>query len=157
MSHVTQPAADGTIIAKKVQQTIDEWSVPLAVIESAHHGQPLAGELTCTTKLVKPVIAGMKLAQVGTALEAKQERAIASGLMRMLEQGEIFLPEIDTVPGVSRWLPDFEAELLGWTGRREETADQVDVCSYAANHVHSAKSWGGVITPARSVRRFQPR
>ncbi len=55
----------------------------------------------------------------------------------LLEQGKFFLPDIETVEGVDVWLPDLEAEILGWTGRKEETADQIDVCSYAADHVRS--------------------
>lgn len=143
LRHIWRARVEYMELKREVPKVLDRWRVKLPLIENAHHGQPLAGELGSCARLVNPVIAGMKHAQVGAPLSAKQERAIASGFLGMLERGEFFLPDIATVSGVSEWLPDFEAEILGWTGRKEETADQIDVCSYAADHVRSkGESWG---------------
>ena len=131
-----------------IKRVVADWSVPLALVENAHHGQVLASELSgaTTTELVNPVIEGMRTARVGDVKGAKQERAINSGLMAQLQAGQFLLPDVKTVPKASKWMPEFESELLGWTGRPDETADQVDVCSYAANYVRQRSgSWGGVL------------
>jgi hypothetical protein len=97
-------------------------------------------------QLVNPKIRGMQ--NVKVELEgAKHERAISSGLLNMIEESRFLLPDVQTVPGVSKWMPELESELLSWTGKPEETADQIDICSYAADHVvnHSIE-WGGVVT-----------
>lgn len=153
LRHIWRARVDWNDLKRQVPDVLNRWRVKLPLVENAHHGQPLAAELGSNARLVNPVIAGMKHAQVGTSLSAKQERAIASGFLNMLERGDFLLPDIATVPGVAEWLPDFEAEILGWTGRKEETADQIDVCSYAADHVRSESvSWGGVID-SRAVGR----
>ncbi len=143
LRHIWRARVDWNDLKREVPKVLNEWHVKLPLVENAHHGPPLAGELGSHARLVNPVIAGMKHVHVGTPMGAKQERAVASGFLNMLENGKIFLPDIETVEGVDKWLPDFEAELLGWTGRKEETADQIDVCSYAADHVRSTgQSWG---------------
>ena len=112
-----------------VRNTIREWHCPLLIIENAHHGRPLASELSseCQTKLVGPKIAGTH----GTTGEgAKLERAINSGMLSKLEAGQVFLPKFE-----NSWLHKYEGELLSWTGLPEETADQIDMTSYAAYHV----------------------
>lgn len=163
LRHVWRRRVEWLDLKAGMSEVLRQWNVPLAVIESAHHGQPLAGELegrnrvprVCNAKLVNPVIAGMKMAKVGNALSAKQERAEASGFLAMLQQGRIFFPQIEAMPKDINWLPDFEGELLGWSGRKEETSDQVDVCSYAANHIRSgAKSWGGVVNARAGSSRW---
>ena len=120
-----------------VRRVVVEWEVHTLLIENAHHGQPLASELKSVTsiRLVGPVIEGMKTARVGDVKGAKQERAINSGLMARLQEGNILLPDTKTVPNSTKWMPELEAELLGWTGRPDQTADQIDVLSYAADHV----------------------
>ena len=98
---------------------------PLAVIENAHHGRPLADELrtVCQTQLIGPKLRGMNNT---SADGAKLERAVASGMLTKLEAGQLFLPRFNNA-----WAPRYESELLSWTGLPEETADQIDATSYA--------------------------
>lgn len=154
LRHVWRMRGDFLEVKAGVRETIGQWNVPTTIVENAHHGQPLALELG-NCQLVNPVIAGMKTAKAGPAESAKLERAIASGLLKKLQQGEVFFPDVSSVAGVSKWLPDLESELLGWTGRKDETADQIDVCSYAANHVRrSSQPWGGPVAVNVGSRRW---
>ena len=66
---------------------------------------------------------------------AKLERAVASGMLTKLETGQIFLPRFN-----NGWAPKYETELLSWTGLPEETADQIDVTSYAVHHIDNVSS-----------------
>ena len=143
LRHIWRVRVDWIQLKNAIPRVLDEWHVPLVLIEAAYNGQALSLEIGSRARLVTAALGTMKFDRVGDPLSAKQERARSSGFLGMLEHGEFFLPDIATVAGVAEWLPDFEAELLGWTGRKEETADQIDVCSYAANHVRSTgQSWG---------------
>ena len=148
LRHVWRKQVDWNDLKAGVKATIAKWQVPLAVIESAHHGVPLSLELqgTTQTQLASPVIQGMKHARVGNVSGAKYERAVAAGLFEMLEAKAYFLPDIRAVPGVAGWLTTYEKELFGWTGDPDQTSDQIDISSYAADHVRSnTTSWGGVL------------
>lgn len=125
----------------RTQQTLAEWNVSKAYIENAHFGPALAGELRgATVEMVGPVLAGM----AGGSGGAKLERATAAGLFTLFEAGKIVLPS--RMHGGPSWVVDLESEWLGWTGREGETADQIDVTSYAAHVVRrQGGSWGGVI------------
>jgi hypothetical protein len=124
-------------------QTLEAWSCRKVYIEGAHFGPALAAELPgLNCELVGPVIGGMA---TGAGGSAKLERATAAGLFTALENGKLLLPS--RLHGGPAWVTDYESELLGWTGRDGETADQIDVSSYAA-HVTRRQSgtWGGVIS-----------
>ena len=147
LRHVWRKRVEWSELKADIAVVLKAWNVPLVLIESAHHGQPLASELSKITavRLQSPVIKGMKLARVPTE-GAKHERAIGSGMLNMLENGQLRLPDVQTVAGVSRWMPELESELLSWTGRPDETSDQIDMCSYAADHVKvNAVQWGGMV------------
>ena len=148
LRHVWRQRVEWFDLKTKVAEVLRTWQVPHVIIEMAHHGQPLAAELRkeCSVTLQPPVLSGMKTSGV-PAEGAKHERAIASGLLGMIESGSFRLPDVHTVAGVGNWMPEFESELLGWTGRPNETSDQIDMCSYAANYTkqHVIK-WGGVVT-----------
>lgn len=147
LRHVWRDRVEWKDLRTAVPEVLRQWNVPLAIIESAHHGQPLAEECkrVCNVKLVSPVIPGMKLARIPVE-GAKHERAIASGFLSKIEDGAFFMPDVQTVPGVSKWMPEFESELMGWTGRPDETSDQIDICSYACSHTKTnVIKWGGVI------------
>jgi len=51
----------------------------------------------------------------------------AAPLIIKLGRGEIFLPQHNTT-----WRPELERELLAWTGKEREAADQIDAAAYAA-------------------------
>ena len=59
--------------------------------------------------------------------EGKDKVARAAPFMNMMEQGQVYLPQ-----GENSWRPAYEAELLGWLGRKEEVNDQIDISAYAA-------------------------
>lgn len=148
LRHVWRAQVDWNGLKSGIRDTLQQWRVPLTVIESAHHGVPLSLELagTTQTKLTSPVVQGMKHARVGNVSGAKYERAVASGLFEMIEQKRYYLPDLRTVEGVAGWLPAYESELFGWTGDPDQTSDQIDISSYAADHVRSGSiSWGGVL------------
>lgn len=112
-----------------------EWKPRVTLVERAHVGPMLAefarleGDLNIETM---PTVTGDMKGESGSP--GKVERA--TPLFRKLASGEIFFPRYNAT-----WLPIYEAELLAWTGMEEETADQIDVSSYACNHV---ETMGGV-------------
>ena len=133
----------------KVQVVLNEWGKPDTWIENAHHGPVLAAEIPGAK------LCGTKLPGMGDG-NAKLDRAVASGLLTMIDKGQFYLPNVSTVEGAAGWMPEFESELLSWTGHPDETADQIDVCSHAAYQVKSGKraSWAGPVKSSKSVRRF---
>lgn len=125
-------------LKSRIPEVLSNWSVPLVMIENAHHGQPLYGEIKgFNKKMINPMLPGM----VGSSQGAKLERAIASGLLSRLEDIGLWIPD-DSLNCI--WVPDFLTETLAWTGLPKETADQIDVASYAAYHTKKRASWGGV-------------
>ncbi len=125
LRHVWRDRVDWHGLKAGVRSVLREWGRPTCHIENAHHGPPLSAELTSEgfrTSLVNPVQAYMK-GQSG--VPGKVERSVP--LQNMLEEGRLFLPQAD-----NSWVPDLEAEWLSWTGDEDETADQVDMASYAA-------------------------
>lgn len=121
----------------RIPAVLVNWNVRTAIIENAHYGAPLAAEITvCAKKMTGPVLPGMD----DTSRGAKLERAIASGLLSRLEDIGIWLPT------EGDWIPDYLREMTTWTGLPKETADQIDVSSYAAHECRTgAKGWGGTI------------
>lgn len=158
LRHVWREKVSWGELVQGVQATIDDWSVPLAVIENAHFGPALAEELKRTTvKLVNPVIAGMKSKSMASGMGAKLERAVAAGLLSRFESRKLFTPEVSDF-GAVPWLPAWEDEFLSWTGLEEETADLIDGASYACNEVRTpgqsaGKSWGGMVGTGTPRRR----
>lgn len=124
----------------RVLDVLNKWNVKRPIIESAHVGPPLADELRAAgifAQMAPTVLPGMADGYRG----AKLERAIASGLLTMLEGGTMFFDKH------SKWWQEYEDELTSWTGHPDETADQIDASSYAAWEVKStAASWGGTYT-----------
>lgn len=131
----------------RVPEFLKLHKCPKAHVENAHVGQPLADELKAVgiqVELVGPVLPGMAEGYRG----AKLERAIASGLLTMLEAGRVFFPHDDP-----KW-PDYLMELTSWTGNPAETSDQIDASSYAAWVVKQGSGgWGGVVNVSRNPMR----
>ncbi len=113
-------------LERMVVSAIEEWEVPECWIENAHFGPALYDRM-------KDLCPGLKLNMAstqwgiikGTGRPGKVERSTT--LQTMMEDGRLFLPYAE-----NSWLPDFEDEILGWTGNEDETSDQIDVGSYAA-------------------------
>jgi phage terminase large subunit-like protein len=119
-----QVAWDG--LKSAVRHTLTQWRPSRVLIENAHHGPPLAGELHgFSTQLVSPAPSSLRGEE---GKPGKLERA--TELLNKLEKGEVFLPRYN-----NQWLPELEYEWLTWTGLDDETSDQVDAAAYAARHV----------------------
>jgi phage terminase large subunit-like protein len=140
LRHVWRKRVGWPELRDEVQDVLSKWENPNTYVENAHHGPVLAAELNAN--LLPSRLPGMK----GSVEGAKYDRAVASGLLAGISAHELYLPDVSTVHGAAGWMPEFESELLGWTGHPDETSDQVDVCSYAFHRVRSSQvSWGGVL------------
>ena len=139
-------------LCDNLRRIYHEWDVPRMLIENAALGPGaqslLSSQGLSGVEMVNPVTQSMK-GQSG--LPGKVERA--APLLNKMSKGEVFLPLHN-----NDWLPDLEAEWLAWTGLVDQTDDQIDAASYAANHVGSAASHRTVIdhafwrTPRPSLR-----
>jgi phage terminase large subunit-like protein len=138
LRHIWRARVEWPDLRSAVRATLADWQCRSVRIENAHVGQALHSELATggDVRLVGPVIPGMGERGQG----AKLERAVASGLLLRLQRGGLLIPQ--SAP----WLSDYEAELTSWSGLPDETADQIDVSSYAAYECkQGAGTWGGVI------------
>lgn len=143
LRHVWRDRVGWPDLKHSIASVLDEWGNPEVLVENAHHGQVLAAELP-RSRLSSTATGGKRVSQ--SIDSAKYDRAVYSGLLAMISENRLYLPEIGSVPGAAAWMPEFESELLSWTGHPEETADQIDVCSHAARHVRKqTRSWGGVV------------
>lgn len=153
LRHVWRRRVGWPDLHQQIDQVLKKWGNPLCIIENAHFGQALASELKSRGQRVQlqpTALPGMKKTTRG----AKYERAVTSGLLGMLSAHELYFPNPAAVPGAADWMPEFESELTGWTGLPDETADQIDNCSYAAHKVRSKVSrWDGVLTPTTTTHR----
>ncbi|MEL7337004.1 MAG: hypothetical protein AAFN70_12460, partial [Planctomycetota bacterium] len=132
---------DWSGLKDRIPFVLDTYNVGRTYVENAHFGQPLKQEMRRRkVDLIGPRIAGMDDSSRG----AKLERAIASGMLTRMELGAILFPQKTSEN--SSWLTAYKTELLAWTGKPKETADQIDVTSYAS-YVAKKKtgSWGGTI------------
>ena len=128
----------------RVKSALLKWKTPKCYVENAHFGPALVAELKLDRELrhvnfemLSTKLPGMRADGEG----AKLERASAAGLFEELEHGRFRLPDGSDVPA---WRSDYEAELSSWTGRAEETADQIDVSSYASYIARKqGKTWAG--------------
>jgi hypothetical protein len=138
LRYIWRDRVDWNQLKVGINDTLSTWSVSRAYCENAHYGKPLATEIkSCQVQLIGPKIPGMD----DTSRGAKLERAIASGMLSAFELGRVFVPE-----DKANWLTTYLNELTTWTGLPDETADQIDVTSYAC-YVSKQQSgrWGGVI------------
>lgn len=65
--------------------------------------------------------------------EGKDKLARASRSMNEAKNGKFFLPR-RPLPGCADWCDDAVAELLTWTGDKDEMADRIDTWAYAGMH-----------------------
>jgi phage terminase large subunit-like protein len=141
LRHVWRDRVGWNELKLRVPEVLRQHDVRKVKIENAHVGQPLRDELKAKgfdVDLVGPMLPGMADGYRG----AKLERAISSGFLSMLENGQVFLPAAD-----SDWKTSYESELLSWDGTPEATCDQIDMSSYAAWEARQGNSaWGGPIS-----------
>jgi hypothetical protein len=114
----------------EIPQVLAQHNCRLVKVEDATNASAIGGELRALGYQVETIptrIPGQK--EGSDSRGAKFERAIASGLFTMVENGWISLP--DDKP---QWVRDYLKEIVSWKGRPNDTADQVDVTSYASYH-----------------------
>lgn len=139
LRHVWRAQVDWNQLKAQIPPVLSTWNVQRTFIENAHYGKPLVAELRgFQTELIGPTISGMDDSSRG----AKLERAVASGMLSRVELGKIFIPD-DSPP----WLAAYIREMTVWTGLPKETADQVDMTSYASYVTRGTSNgrWGGVL------------
>lgn len=136
LCHIWRARVDFNDLVDGVRSTHKAWKPLQNHIENAHLGPALHAILQkegLPVVLVNTSTASMKGKE---GKPGKVERA--TPLLNMLSQGRVFLPRDN-----NSWRQDLEAEWLSWTGLPEETADQIDVASYAA----ILADGGGGVTP----------
>lgn len=152
LRHVWRDRVEWSDLKADVAAVCRQWHVPFIIVEAAHHGIPLATELQMMGLHATTIGTHLAATKVFEAGNAKLERAVASGFLSKLEAGEILLPRYE-----HQWRPELEAEWLTWTGHDDETADQVDVASYACIHVDDAQyqqpDGNGNARPLRKLHR----
>jgi phage terminase large subunit-like protein len=102
-------------LCKTICKVVKEWEPERVWIEGEKLGQAAQDQLKGEVEL--------DLVRPGT--DDKVGRA--AELIMKLERGEVFLPKHE-----NSWRPQFEAELLAWTGDEGQVADQIDAAAYAA-------------------------
>jgi phage terminase large subunit-like protein len=93
----------------------DQWRPEKIWIENEVLGKATIEQLEAELR-----IEGLK---IGT----DDKLARAAPLLIKFEDGQVFLPRYE-----NSWRPQFERELLAWTGHPDEPADQIDAAAYAA-------------------------
>jgi phage terminase large subunit-like protein len=115
-----------------------DWKPKKVRIEDKHFGPGIADMLRKK----------MPITTIAAGSKDKLERA--TDFLNMLERGEVFLPKYD-----NDWRPTLEAEWLSWQGHPDETADQIDVASYAAwESKEGGSSWGGPVVMSGGGKRI---
>jgi len=109
-------------------QFLDKWGVKTVYIENAHFGPALYEELRKMRKY-KCQLISTKLPGMETGRGAKLERAVASGMLTALEFGRLLFSPNDT-----EWSDDYTKLITSWKGLDDETADIIDILSYAVHH-----------------------
>ncbi len=152
LRHVWRQRVAYAALENGVREVVKQWNVPKVHVENAHFGQVIADKLGGVAELIGPRIPGMDVA--GSDGSAKLERATAAGLFGVLNSSQFFLPDMNRVEGVASWVPEYENELLAWSGRPDEMADQIDVTSYAVWLTkNQVQTWSSVNTNRTSGGR----
>lgn len=129
LRHVWRARVGFTDLVDAIVRTHNTWKPSTTLIENKHFG-PAIENLLRGKMAIRAVDPGQK---------DKVERS--AGFLNMLAAGEVFIPH-HSVEGTGLWVPTLETEWLSWQGQPDETADQIDVASYAAMEV----SQGGMQT-----------
>ena len=124
LRHVWRGRVGFTGILDAIRQVKKDWNPHTVNVENAHWGgavrDMLRNEVAITLMSTKVEEAKGKAGQPGKV-------GRAAPLLNMLSEGRVFLPVAN-----NSWRQELEAEWLSWTGLKDETADQIDVASYAA-------------------------
>lgn len=126
LRHVWRKRVAWLDLKSGVMDICREWDVSRVYIENAHFGPTLGDEMNKAGFRVERLSTKPPRLKSDSGKPGKLERATQA--INKMERGEIFLPRFN-----NDWLPTYEAELLSWSGDEDETADQIDVTSYAVN------------------------
>lgn len=148
LRHVWRDRVSWPELKQRTTDVLTRFGVKKTIIENATVGGALCSELRAFgSRTIPTIIPGMAngIGQRG----AKLERALASGLIKRAESRKLVIPQYAPAQGSQpkSWAEKYVDEVTGWTGEPTETADQIDVSSYAAWEVkqNQVKTWGGVI------------
>jgi phage terminase large subunit-like protein len=132
LRHVWRKRVDFPDLIAGIEAVYREWQPRKVLIEAIEHNLGSVAYQTLRGRM--PISA--------VSPGGKDKVARATDLLNMLERGDVFLPKYDNA-----WRGTLEAEWLAWQGTKDETADQIDVASYAAMHIGktSVGTWGGPI------------
>ncbi len=129
LRHVWRERVGYNDLLAGIRKVHKQWKPQRHHVENAHFGRPVCDTLLkerIPIQVVNMVIGTMKgQGASGSGTPGKVERATL--FLNKLERGEVFLPRMN-----NDWKPDLESEWLTWTGLPDETADQIDIASYAS-------------------------
>lgn len=141
LRHVWRAQVEWTMLETQTPEVLKTWNVRNVGIENAHLGTQLGASLRRLGYHVEML--PTKLPNQNSTGKAKYDRAVVSGLLTRIENGWLALPKA-SMP----WVDSYVKELCAWTGLPKETADQIDVSSYASYYCpKQTAQWGGVISP----------
>ncbi|HUE71613.1 MAG TPA: terminase family protein [Pirellulaceae bacterium] len=116
LRHQWRAQVDFHDLLTAIRQVHDEWQPREIFVEKERLGTAICSML---------VREGVPI--VAIPPEGKEKDVRARPLIHKYSRGEVLLPKLDI-----SWRPDFEAELLAWTGGKREPCDQIDAAAYAA-------------------------
>lgn len=133
LRHVWRKRVEFPALLEGFREVYRDWRPSTFHVEDKHFGPAVCQVLQSE----------MPMRTISTGTNDKITRA--APLMNAMERGEIFIPEFN-----NDWKPDFESELLAWTGLDSETDDQIDAAAHAvASQGVTRGAWGGVIMARR--------
>lgn len=139
LRHVWRTRAEYTSLEAEIPSVLASWNCRAVNIENATIAVAIASVLK--RQGVRVEFIPTKLPGQNTTGKAKYDRAVASGLLVRIENGWLALPDSPTP-----WVEPYVRELCAWTGLPKETADQIDVSSYAAYYgPRQTKKWDGAV------------
>lgn len=125
LRHIWRARVGFTDLIDAIIENMEEWDTADLYIENAHFGKAIVDVLKRRRTRIRPQFVQPTMGLGRTGKPGKVERS--TELQNMMEQGQYYLPTSNT-----GWLLPYEQELLSWTGRKDDTADQIDISSYAA-------------------------
>ncbi len=124
LRHIWREKVDFTDLLSGLREVHKLWGPGEMHVENAHFGPAVYDTLKKEGLPVRLLSTHVKREKGMSGKPGKVERS--APLQNKFQRGEVFLPRYENT-----WRPDYEAELLSWTGLDSEPADQIDISSYA--------------------------
>jgi phage terminase large subunit-like protein len=150
LRHVWRDRVEFPDLCQQIDKIATYWRPGDVYIEDATMGRALASMLqrdqierriNCQVQLASPQ---NKVETGAGGRQGKVERSTAFQIR--LSKHRVFFPKFE-----SQWLPDYENELVSWSGLDADMADQVDISSYAARVAEGLTGY-----PSRQVIHNDP-